>query len=209
MLVRSNVGRLVLAGIVACLCAAYLLGSIVPADANGKPKRGPIIVPDAKLDERTRIAPSRIPGSGNGLFANVKIKEGEIVGELGGELLEEIDIERPSAYLAGLPDCAFNQIPPYRYLDSKDHGGHVSRINFAPSRINGQDTNFQNTKITRVCQSPWIVFTATRDIEPGEEMWASYGPHYYYHGFMGRAEVRDFFCALAKVDCSKEYEFDH
>lgn len=170
--------------------------------------QGPVVLADAKLDQRTVIAPSQIPGSGSGLFARVKIKEGEIIGELGGRLVEEPDLDNPSEYLAGLPDCAFNEVPPYRYLDSKHFGGHVSRVNFAPRTVNGIETNFQNAKIDRVCRMPWVVFVATRDIEAGEEIWASYGPNYYYERFMYEPSVRDFFCSRAKIDCSKEYDFE-
>lgn len=178
------------------------------AAAQGGRAKGPILLADPVLDQKTVIAPSKIPGSGFGLYARVKIKQGDVIGELGGQLVEEPDLENPSAYLAGLPDCAFTQIPPFRYIDSKDHGGNVSRANFAPRTINGRETNFQNAKIERVCKSPWVLFVATKDIEAGEEIWASYGPHYYYERFMYVPAVRDFFCGLIGLDCSKEYDFE-
>lgn len=182
--------------------------SVAIGNAQGGRAKGPILLADPVIDQRTVIAPSKIPGSGFGLYARVKISQGEVIGELGGQLVEEPDLENPSAYLAGLPDCAFTQIPPFRYLDSKDHGGNVSRANFAPRSINGRETHFQNAKIERVCRSPWVLFVATKDIEAGEEIWASYGPHYYYERFMYAPPVRYFFCNLANVDCSKEYEFE-
>ena len=181
---------------------------VVFAFAQSGRAKGPILMANPVLDQRTVIAPSKIPGSGFGLYARVRIKQGEIIGELGGQLVEEPDLENPSAYLAGLPDCAFTVVPPYRYLDSKDHGGNVSRANFAPRTINGRETNLQNAKIDRVCTSPWVLFVATRDIEAGEEIWASYGPHYYYERFMYAPPVRDFFCGLIGLDCTKEFEFE-
>jgi SET domain-containing protein len=193
--------------------AGVLLGALVVlasvASANGPPARGPILRADPKLDERTVIAPSAIPGSGYGLFARVAIKKGEVIGELGGQLLEELDIVNPSAYVAGLPDCAVERIKPYRYIDSKDHGGNVSRVNFAPRAINGKDTGFQNAKIQRVCWSPWVLFVAIQDIEPGQEIWSSYGPDYNYERFMQEEKVRDFFCGLINMDCREKYEYDH
>lgn len=194
--------------VIAALASIILLVSAIGANANG-PKKGPILKPKASYEARTVIAPSAIPGSGNGLFAKVRIKAGEVIGELGGELVDEPDLMNPSAYLAGLPDCAFNLIPPYRYIDSKDHGGHVSRINFAPSRINGKETGFQNARIERICASPWVIFVATRDIAPGEEMFASYGPDYGYGRFMNEPQIRDYFCALANVDCSQKWDWEH
>jgi SET domain-containing protein len=199
--------RAVLVGLALAALALATWATITVASGS-LPKRGPIIKADPILDRRTEIRPSAIPGSGNGLFALVPIKSGEVIGELGGQLLEEPDLENPSAYLAGLPDCAFNMIPPYRYIDSKDHGGNVSRANFAPRTINGKETNFQNAKIERVCRSPWVLFVATKDIAAGEEIWATYGPNYGYERFMWEPAVRDFFCNLAKIDCSKEYDFE-
>ena len=187
----------------ASACATYA------AAQDGPPKKGPVLLANRVLDTRTVIAPSRIPKSGFGLFAREAIKQGEIIGELGGQLVEAPDLENPSAYLAGLPDCAFMKIPPYRYLDSKENGGNVSRANFAPSSINGKETGFQNAKIERVCDAPYVVFVATKDIEPGAEIWASYGPHYYYERFMYDPVVRDFFCGLIGIDCREKYEFEH
>jgi hypothetical protein len=191
------------AGALAGLVVAFGTFGVLAAGA-----RGPVVRADPSYDERTVIAPSRIPGSGFGLFARVAIKSGDVIGELGGQLIEDLDIENPSAYVAGLPDCAFTQVPPYRYIDSKDHGGHVSRANFAPRTINGRATNFQNAKIERICRSPWVIFVATKDIAAGEEIWASYGPHYNYERFMYVPAVRDFFCGLIAMECSKQYEFE-
>lgn len=188
---------------------AGLVGLAPVAAQEGTPKKGPVLLANRVLDARTVIAPSRIPKSGMGLFARERIKEGEIIGELGGQLVEAPDLENPSAYLAGLPDCAFMKVPPYRYLDSKDYGGNVSRANFAPRAINGKETGFQNAKIDRVCDSPYVVFVATKDIEPGQEIWTSYGPHYFYERFMFDPAVRDFFCGLAGVECIKEYVYEH
>jgi hypothetical protein len=53
-----------------------------------------------------------------------------------------------------------------------------------------------------------VIFVALRDIEPGEEIWASYGPYYSYDKFMYEPAVRDFFCSLLKTDCSENYSFD-
>jgi len=44
---------------------------------------------------------------------------------------------------------------------------NVSRINFAPNKINGIETHFQNAGIRQLCIYPYFVFVALRDIEPG------------------------------------------
>lgn len=194
---------------VALLAGLHLVAWTTAGHTNGGPgMRGPVLLANRVLDARTVIKPSAIPGSGNGLYAVVRIKAGEVIGELGGQLLEEPDLNNPSAYLAGLDDCATQNIPPYRYLDSKDYGGHVSRANFAPKAINGRETNFQNAKIERRCEAPYVVFVATKDIEPGTEIWASYGPHYGYERFMHLTPVKNFFCGLLNMDCSQNFEFE-
>lgn len=194
---------------VAVVMVGHLLTWGPAASGSGKTMRGPILLSNRVLDARTVIAPSAIPGSGSGLFARVRIKAGEVIGELGGQLIDEPDLANPSAYLAGLSDCAFMHVPPYRYLDSKEFGGHVSRANFAPRTINGRETGFQNAALERLCEAPYVVFVATKDIEPGQEIWASYGPHYNYERFMYLPAVRDFFCGLINMDCRQNYEFEH
>jgi SET domain-containing protein len=184
------------------ICSVVTLWS---ADAPVKP--GPLVKINKKLDKRTVIKKSLIPGAGNGLFAAVKIKKGEVIGHLGGRLLEEFP--QGNHYVGALIECAQKEAHPYKYLDSRDNGANVSRINFAPSKINGIDTHFQNAGIRRLCKSPYFEFVALKDIAAGEELWASYGPNYDYDRFMKAAEVRDFFCGLLKTDCREKYSYEH
>ena len=164
---------------------------------------------DKEYDNRTVIRKSRIPNAGNGLFAAVKIKKGEVIGELGGRLVADNDQSLGNHYIAAIPECAWKESHPYKYIDSKSYGANVSRINFAPSKINGIETNFQNAKGKQLCKRPYFVFLALKDIEPGEEIWASYGPHYEYDKFMKAGEVRAFFCGLLKIDCRDKFTYSY
>jgi SET domain-containing protein len=184
---------------------AWSSAALWSADVPAKPGR--LLKINKELDKRTVIKPSRIPGSGNGLFAVVKIKKGEVVGELGGRLLEEFP--QGNHYVGALMECAQKEAHPYKYLDSKDHGANVSRINFAPSKINGIETHFQNAGIKRLCKAPYFEFAALQDIDAGAEIWSSYGPNYDYERFMRIPEVRDFFCGLLKTDCREKYSYEH
>jgi len=85
----------------------------------------------------------------------------------------------------------------------------VSRTNFAPSKINGIETDFQNAAIAQLCSYPYFVFVALKDIEPGAEIWSSYGPHYEYDKFMTAHEVREFFYGLLKIDCHEKYTYEY
>jgi SET domain-containing protein len=185
----------------------FLLSSLTLWSAENTAKPGPLLKINKDLDKRTAIRKSLIPGSGNGLFALVKLKKGEVIGHLGGRLLEEYP--EGNHYVGALIECAQKDAYPYKYLDSKEYGAHVSRINFAPSKINGIETHFQNAGIKRLCKHPYFEFVALRDIAPGEEIWSSYGPNYDYDRFMQNAEVRDFFCRRLNTDCREKYTYEH
>ena len=178
-------------------------GLVVPAE------QAPLLKINKEYDKRTVIKKSTIPGAGNGLFAVVKIKKGEVIGELGGRLIPDNDPSRGNHYIASIPECAWQETHPYKYLDSRDYGANVSRINFAPSKINDKDTNFQNAAIKQLCQRPYFIFLALKDIEPKMEIWSSYGPHYDYEKFMRIAQVRDFFCGRLKMNCREKYTYTH
>jgi SET domain-containing protein len=191
---------LVFAGLMTCLGDGF-------SAAQKGPLQLALLRVDKSLDKKTVIKKSTIPNAGNGLFAVVKIKKGEIIGELGGRLVAADAVPKDRHYLAAIPECARQNAGQYRYIDSKDYGAHVSRINFAPKQINGIETHFQNAAIKQLCQHPYFIFLALRDIEPGEEIWSSYGPKYDYDRFMRAPAVRDFFCGLAQIDCRRNYNF--
>ena len=180
----------------------------VVGSAETPGKTAPVLKINKELDKRTVIRPSRIPNAGNGLFAVAFIKKGEVIGELGGRLVTDKDQAMGNHYIASIPRCAWGETKPYTSLDAKDYGGNVSRINFAPSKIDGIETHFQNAAISQLCHHPYFVFVALKDIKPGEEIWASYGSHYDYDKFMYVPEVRDFFCHKLKIDCRKKYSYE-
>lgn len=187
-----------------------LIVTAVPARSAEKSKdEFPLLKINKALDKRTVIKPSAIPHGGNGLYALVPIKKGEVIGELGGRLLPADKYPQGNHYIAALLECAHKQAHPYVYLDAKDNGANVSRINFAPSKINGRDTKLQNSAIRRLCQPPYFEFYALRDIAAGEEIFSSYGPNYDYDRFMHHPEVKEFFCRRAKIDCREKYSFEH
>lgn len=195
-----------------CLSFVFLaavLGLLVVSDGRKAEGEARLIKIDKKYEWRTVVKKSTIPHAGNGLFARVRIKKGEVIGELGGWLVSDGDYPEDARYVASIPECAWEKTHPYKYIDSKDHGGKVSRINFAPSEINGIETNFQNAAIKQICEHPYVVFVAVKDIEPGTEIWSSYGPDYNYDEFMLIPEVRDFFCGRLKIDCREKFTYSH
>ncbi|MSP40109.1 MAG: SET domain-containing protein [Deltaproteobacteria bacterium] len=177
------------------------------AGAGGDSAR--VIIPDKKYDALTVVKPSLIPGAGDGLFAAVKIKKDAVIGEYGGRLFTDQEYPKDNGYVAEIPECAWKEAHPYRFIDGKDLGSKVSKINFAPSKINRIETHFQNAAIKQVCQRPYVLFIAIKDIEAGAEIWTSYGPNYDYFKFMYIPKVRDYFCALIKTDCREKFVYYH
>ena len=199
----------VISGLCALFLNWHLAAAVVRAAEDEKPPRlVPILKIDHDLDKRTVIKPSLIPGGGNGLYAAVTIKQGDVIGMLGGQLRTDEDYPPGNYYLASIPECAWEETKPYKYLDAKHFGAHVSRINFAPKKINDIETGLQNAALRQLCNYPYVIFVALRDIEAGAEIWASYGPHYPYDQFMHEPAVREFFCNQAKIDCRENYSFE-
>jgi hypothetical protein len=161
---------------------------------------------DVTLDLYTHIAPSLIPGAGDGLFASKVFREGEVVGHLGGRFISRSELT-DCEYVAQLADCALSSVRPFSFIDARSNGGHVAKINFAPRTINNQSTHFQNVRITDGCEAPFISFVASRDIANNEELLTSYGVSYNYQ-FMELAPIRSYFCGLAMIDCAKHFEFE-
>jgi len=192
------------------IAAVFIVPDARLAAAQTKaPQQVALLKIDKKYETRTVVKKSTVPGAGNGLFAAVKIQKGEVIGQLGGRLVSDDDYPKGNHYLATIPECALEKIKPYKYIDSQDYGAHVSRINFAPSKINGKDTDFQNAAIKQLCDHPYFIFIALKDIAPGTEIWSSYGPNYDYERFMKIPAVRDFFCGLQKIDCREKYTYSY
>jgi hypothetical protein len=159
-------------------------------------------------DVSTRIAPSTIPGGGEGLFAARDFTAGEVVAEMGGRLV----FYRDSApgrrgYLFTPPPCAKRDVWPFDAVDGEVNGGRAWKVNFAPSRINGVATNFQNTQGRFICERPYVVYETTRRVPKGEEFLVGYGPNYEYD-FMARPEVRDHFCGRLDLDCTQQFVWE-
>ena len=194
---------------VAFFSVIFVSSSLAPLSAETPWREAAILKINKDYDKWTVVKKSTIPNAGNGLFALVKIKRGDVIGELGGRLVTENDYSQGNHYIASIPECAWAETRPYKSIDSKDYGGNVSRINFAPSKINGIETHFQNAAIQQLCHHPYFIFVALKDIKPAVEIWSSYGSHYDYDKFMKVPEVRDFFCGLLKIGCREKFTYAH
>lgn len=163
--------------------------------------------PDASLDGKTYVAPSLIPGAGDGLFAARDLKKGEVIAEMGGALVFEATVPHDKrGYLIKPPKCAEGDVWPFDAIDGRGTGGLGTKINFAPRVINGVETGLQNVRGREMCRRPYIFFEATRDIPGGAELLTSYGESYDYD-FMAFEAVRAHFCRLVAADCDAGFDW--
>src|SRR5687767_8782180 len=98
-----------------------LSSSLLILCAQKSSQKIPLVTINKEYDKRTVVRQSRIPNAGNGLFALVKVKEGEVIGQLGGRLVSDDDSSHGNHYIASIPECAWKKTHPYKYIDSKAH----------------------------------------------------------------------------------------
>jgi len=146
-----------------------------------------------------KIAPSTIPGAGNGVFATDAIPAEADLGGYEGRYITEAEwlalAEKGRAeYVMSLPECAYPAIQPYKFIDGREGSIH-SRINYAP-------VAFQNAEIRFFCEPPYARIVTLRRIEKGEELFIDYGPDYDY-SFMKKPQIKEYF-RLAKSQRRKK-----
>ncbi len=136
-----------------------------------------------------RVAPSGIPGAGNGVFASDVIPAGADLGGYEGRYITEPEWQKladegKAEYVMSLPECAYPAIKPYKLIDGREGSIH-SRINYAPAFL-------QNAEIRFFCDPPYARIITLRRIEKNEELFIDYGPDYDY-SFLKKKEVQEYF----------------
>ena len=132
---------------------------------------------------------SRIPGAGMGVFATKDISKGTEIGEYKGKFISDEEYWKlvnadEWHYVMGLDECSYKFTNGIKYIDGRV-GNFTTRINFAPEE-------FQNVKFKKVCEKPYVVVIATKDIKKDDEIYVDYGPNYIYD-FMELPEVKNHF----------------
>jgi SET domain-containing protein len=143
-------------------------------------------------EKQLEIRSSSIPHAGNGVFAKVAIPKGAYLGSYGGEFITDEEYRRRLdanrwQYMMGLLDCAKPHTGGLTTIDGIN-GNVFTRMNYAPAE-------FQNVKVEKTCEAPFVKYTALTDIAAGEELWVDYGPNYRYD-FMDDPAVIKFFADL-------------
>ncbi|MBL7765688.1 MAG: SET domain-containing protein-lysine N-methyltransferase [Chitinophagaceae bacterium] len=119
------------------------------------------------------IAPSHIPGAGNGLHTAVDIYKGEIVSVFKGEVLTDRQIE---IRLAKNQDRYFIEMLDGKILDSGRTKCFAKYANDARAYPGGVFRN--NARIT-LDDRDGICLLASRNIKAGEEIFCGYGKRYW------------------------------
>ncbi len=132
---------------------------------------------------------SRIPMAGMGVFASKDISKDTVIGEYKGKFLSDDEYWKlvnadEWHYVMGLDECSYKFTNGIKYIDGR-FGNFTTRINFAPEE-------FQNVKFKKVCEKPYVVVIATKDIKKDDEIYVDYGPNYIYD-FMELPEVKKHF----------------
>jgi hypothetical protein len=155
--------------------------------------------------EMFEVRPSLVPGAGLGLFAIEEIPSGTYIGPYSGDYLAP-DVDAPGlTYLFQLPECAHDQTRD-RIAGDSEH--YVSKVNFAPSTINGRATGLQSATFWTYCEEPFVRLFSDRAIARDEEVYTDYGPDYDYD-FMSRAEVQEHFLRVAGIPAAETFVWDH
>ncbi len=178
-----------------------------PSDAVGRRAADddPREVPHPELVE---IRTSNIPGAGKGLFAKVDIAVDTYLGDYTGAYLTEDEADElpgfESAYLFQIPACVDTKYD--NIAGDPEH--YVSKVNYAPSTINGVETELQNVDFKLLCEKPYVRLYSIRDVDAGEELYSDYGGNYDYD-FMERADVQQFFLKRSGVAEQADFVFEY
>ena len=123
-----------------------------------------------------KIAPSKIPGAGLGLYLLDDAKEGEFVARYSGEPINRTENATRSGHYR-------IKISNNLYLDAeKSHHFEGRFINDGKRSGRGVNVRFAAGYRTNMCSSTnlrWIRIYATRDIQAGEELYLDYGDDFW------------------------------
>jgi hypothetical protein len=120
--------------------------------------------------KKVSINPSRIPGSGMGLFADEYIRRGELIVRIEGPryAADSDDVPENNLYLLDSGDGSND------YIDVKGPAMYANDA-CGPVRISGA----VNNSVFRPLDDGTMWLEATRNIRPGQEIFASYGRPYW------------------------------
>ncbi len=117
--------------------------------------------------EHFDVQNSTIKGAGNGLFAKVKIKPGDTIGEYTGKILTDKQAER-KPYVDS--DYILWVCEDHNILGEGPLSNHTRYINHS-NKPNGRIVVSTRWKKARI--------EATKAIKPGQEVFIDYGPYYW------------------------------
>ncbi len=121
-------------------------------------------------DESLYIDKSTLTDAGKGLFTNKLIKKGEIICYFTGELINEAEAERRDV---GVRGRYFVQLPSGKILDTYHSDSFARYVNDARNKRKNNSKIFSSASGTRA------YISATKNIQPGSEIFVDYGAQYW------------------------------
>lgn len=138
-------------------------------------------IPEATIGSGLEVLPSRIPNAGNGLFATRVFANNSLITLYEGNVIDKAEADRRQSQ--GQAHYIRSAVKQHKYIDSlrdpeQAHGrGGASFVN------DGTEWGWNNSTFeTKFCQKQArdiLFLKATKEILPGEEIFASYGRDYW------------------------------
>ena len=126
--------------------------------------------------KRIKVAQSRIPNAGNGLFILEDVKKGEPIARYSGEAISRAEREqRSSHYIV--------EVHKNLYLDAADpkhfEGRHANDGKRSRLQVNARFAASYRTNICSITGFRWIYIYATRNIKADSEILLDYGKDFW------------------------------
>jgi uncharacterized protein len=133
------------------------------------------INPHENLDDGLYVDDSTIPGAGLGLFAKKDFEKDQIICEFGGELIDELEVNKRNKDKRG---DYFVDMGDDLTLDSYESDCMAKYANDArgPRKVPGLRNN---SEIVVYSDDYSVCIVATRPIKAGEEILVEYGKSYW------------------------------
>ena len=150
--------------------------SIIPTP-KPKPRRKGHAPKPSKRPKRVRIAPSKIPGAGMGLYLLEDAEKGECIARYSGDPLAkaECDQRKHSQYRM--------QVHRNLFLDAENQkhfeGRYINDARHSKYKVNARFAANYAINICSITGFSWVRIYATRKIKAGEEILIDYGDDFW------------------------------
>lgn len=133
----------------------------------------PVLVIEAPEEDYLYTDPSQIPNAGMGLYTAIKIYKNEIIAVFDGEIINEAE---QKDRIAKNKNAYFVVLINGKVMDSMHTECFAKYANDADG---SSKSNFKNNSFISLDEKDRPCIVASRNIKIGEEIFCSYGEHYW------------------------------